>query len=366
MSNHGDFLIPVILTILIGACPAIGQDNCRSSDYDSQIVYEPVNPDATPAAKKLLAYLYSIRGRKTILGLQISVEAEDKYIYSDYMKALTRKSPELLGYDFIGYYKPGNASLFIQEVYKKYLEGYIITLIWQERRPFDNSSLNSTNPLVRRDSIEGSFQEKTSVQEKLLDEQWKELTTPGTKLYDRWLSDIDTIATYLKALQDLGVPVLWLPYHGMNGVQFRRGTGKDGSAKLYEMMYDRYVNYFHLNNLIWVWGPAAAPDVPDDPANEFENYFPGLDYVDVLGANVYHNDYGKSRYTRLLELAKGKVIALTEVIEAPTPEVLDEQPSWTYFMVPGNSVHTHNSPAQIKDLLDDPRIISHQDFLDEK
>jgi len=364
--NGGGLLILLILTIPMGAYPAIGQVDYQPGDYSKQIVYEPVNRDAIPAAKKLLAYLYSIRGRKTILGIQISIDAEDKYIYSDYIKALTRKSPELLGYEFIGNYKPGNVSRFIQEVYGKYIEGYIITLMWQEGRPFGNSSVTSTQVLPYRDSSLETHQEEVGRQEELSDEQWAELTTPGTKSYERWLSDIDSIATYLKALQDLGVPVLWLPYHEINGTQPWWENGKGGSARLYEMMYDRYVDYLHLNNLIWVWGSTASLNLPDNQSYRFEDYFPGLDYVDVVGADDYHNVYGKNRYARLLELARGKVVALTEVGEVPAPEILDEQSNWTYFMVLGNLVHTRNSPEQIKDLLDDPRIISHQDFPGER
>ncbi len=342
----GKFILSVVF-VFIEAYSAMGQVNNLNGSCGVQTVYEPVNHDATPAAKKLLAYLYSIRGRKTVSGLHIFTDADDRYIYSDYVKALTGKSPELLGYDFIDYYNPGYASQLVQEVYKKYLEGHIITLMWHEGRPLDNPP----------------FDWKSSIQGKLSDEQWKELITPGTALYKHWLADIDNIAAYLKALQDLGVPILWRPYHELNGVWFWWGNrkGPDGSEKLYRMMYDRYVNYFHLNNLIWVWGPNSPRDLPNDEAYDYADFFPGLDYVDILATDVYHNDYKQSSYTQLLDLAKGKVIALSEVGEAPSPEILEEQPDWTYFMIWGDFVHTHNSLDQVKDLIDDPRVISHQD-----
>lgn len=324
-----------------------GQVGFPDSNYSNQTVYEPVNPDATPEAKHLLAYLYSIRGRKIVSGIHIFNDSPDQYIYSDYVKVLARKSPELYGYDLVDYYRPGYVSQLIQEVYSKYLAGHIITLMWHEGRPLDDPP----------------FDWKTSIQGKLTDEEWKELVTPGTKLYDRWLSDVDTIAGYLKALEDLRIPVLWRPYDELNGVWFWWGDrkGTDGSAKLYRMMYDRYVNHFHLNNLIWVWGPNAPRNAPDHEAYDFKDFFPGLDYVDVLGADVYHNDYKQSHYEQLLELAKGKVIALTEVGEVPTIPILKSQPDWTYFMIWGDFVHTRNAPDDIRELFECPSVISHED-----
>lgn len=335
------------LTVLGASSYSRCQITSQDSNYSDRTVYEPVNTNATPEAKKLLAYLYSIRGRRIISGIHIFNDSHDKYIYSDYIKALTKKSPELYGYDFIDYYRPAYASQLIQEVYSKYLAGHIITLMWHEGRPLDDPP----------------FDWETSIQGKLTDKEWEDLITPGTRLYDRWLSDVDTIAGYLKALQNLGVPVLWRPYDEMNGVWFWWGNrkGPDGSSKLYRMMFDRYVNHFHLNNLLWVWGPNAPRKVPDHEAYDYEDFFPGLDYVDVLGADVYHNDYKQSHYDRLLELAKGKVIALTEVGEAPTSEILMSQSDWTYFMIWGDFAHTSNNPDNIRELFESRSVISHED-----
>jgi mannan endo-1,4-beta-mannosidase len=124
------------------------------------------------------------------------------------------------------------------------------------------------------------------------------------------------------------------------------------------MMYDRYVNYFHLNNLIWVWGPNSPRDLVNDEAWAYEDYYPGQEYVDVLGADVYHNDYKQSHYDQLIELGKGKVVALTEVGELPTPEILEKQPRWAWFLIWTDFVYTHNTPARVRAIYDDPRVIS--------
>ena len=60
----------------------------------------------------------------------------------------------------------------------------------------------------------------TSVQGKLTDAQWHDLVTPSTEINERWKSQVDVIAFYLKQLRDAHVPVLWRPYHEMNGGWF--------------------------------------------------------------------------------------------------------------------------------------------------
>jgi cellobiose epimerase len=309
--------------------------------------FDPVNTNATPEARKLLEYLYSISGKKIIAGHHNYVGRIDTY--PSRIRELTGKLPEIWGCDVAGYFHKGYMDTLIQASYEKYNEGYIITLMWHVGRPQDDPP----------------FSWKESVQAKMTDKEWEELITPGTKLNSRWISRVDTIAAYLKKLQNLGVPVLWRPYHELNGVWFWWGNrkGQNGSAQLYKMMFDRFVHHHKLNNLIWVWNTNAPRQLMNDEAYAYKDYFPGLEYVDVLAADVYHSDYRLSHHDELAELGQGKVIALGEVGEVPTPEILAHQPLWTWFMVWGNFVDTHNTPQQIRDLYNYPKILTHEDFL---
>jgi len=309
--------------------------------------YDPVNKNATPPARKLLEYLYSVSGKKIIAGHHNYVGRTDTY--PNRVKELTGKLPEIWGCDFAGYFHKGYADTLIQTAYKKYQDGYIVTLMWHVGRPQDDPP----------------FSWKESVQAKMTDKEWEELITPGTELNSRWVSRVDTIAAYLKKLQTLGVPILWRPYHELNGVWFWWGNrkGANGSAKLYRMMFDRFVHYHKLNNLIWVWNTNAPRQLINDEAYAFEDYFPGLEYVDVLAADVYHGDYRQSHHNELATIGQGKVIALGEVGEVPTPEILARQSLWTWFMVWGNFIDTHNTPQQIRDLYSYPKILTHEDFV---
>jgi cellobiose epimerase len=308
--------------------------------------YDPVNKNATPEAKKLLDYLYSIKGRNIIAGHHNAVGKPD--VFPNRVKELTGKTPEIWGCDFINYYRPGNADSLVQEAYQKYKDGYIVTLMWHVGRPQDDPP----------------FKWKESVQGKMTDEEWKELTTPGTPLNSRWLARVDTIAKFLNDLQVLGVPVLWRPYHESNGVWFWWGNkrGENGFPKLYRMMYDRFVNYHKLNNLIWVWNTNAPRQLINDEAYSYNDYFPGMDYVDVFATDVYQHDYRQSHHDDLMRLGRGKIISLGEVGEVPSPEILDHQPMWTWFMIWANFVNNHNTPEQIRDLYNYPNIITHENY----
>lgn len=307
---------------------------------------EPVNRDASPEARELLAYLYEISGDKIISGHHNGGSNMNRW--HNYVEELTGKSPAIWGSDFYHYYEDGVAQNIIDTAIMMHDRGYIVTLMWHTGRPQDDPP----------------FDWATSTQGEMSDAEWKELITPGTALHQKWEERVDTIAGYLKILQDRHIPVLWRPYHEMNGIWFWWGDkkGEYGFASLWKMMFDRFVNYHHLNNLIWVWNTNAPRDRENDEAYAYELYFPGLDYVDVLAADVYHNDYRQVHHDQLLELAEGKVIALGEIGEVPSPEILDQQPMWAWFMIWSRWVQTHNTPGQIKALYDYDRTLSHSDI----
>jgi mannan endo-1,4-beta-mannosidase len=307
--------------------------------------FNPVNKNASPEAQKLLKYLYRIKGKQTLAGQHNYNQSLNQYM--DTVKAITGKYPAVWGTDFILNGTIDRGPEIVREAIKKYREGYIVTLMWHTGRPSDDPP----------------YGWKESVQAELDDVQWKELTTPGTPLNNRWEAQVDKIASYLKQLQDANVPILWRPYHEMNGVWFWWGDkkGPDGYQKLWKMMYDRFVNVHKLNNLLWVWDANGPRDIPFDQAYSYELYYPGPGYVDVLATDVYNSDYEDRDYHELLDLANGKLIALGECGELPKPEILQVQPEFTWFMVWANWIQTANSPRRVKEIYNLPQVITHEE-----
>ena len=62
---------------------------------------------------------------------------------------------------------------------------------------------------------------------------------------------------------------------------------------------------------------------------------------------------------RRQRIGKGKVIALGEIGEVPSPVILTNQPMWTWFMIWYKFVDKANTPEQIKDLYNYPKTLSH-------
>ncbi len=307
--------------------------------------FNPVNENASAGTKKVLNFLYDIKGKYILSGQQNY--NSNLNTFSDSAKAITGKYPAVWGSDFILWGTKDLGPQIVEEAIKKSREGYIVTLMWHEGRPTD----------------EPPYDWKKSIQGKLTDAEWSELITPGTKLNKKWLDQIDVIAGYLKLLKNAGVTVLWRPYHEMNGVWFWWGNkkGENGISKLWKMMYDRFTNYHHLDNLLWVWGANGMRDIPFDEAYDYKDYYPGANYVDILGADVYHADYEQKDYNELLKLANGKPIALTETGELPNPEILSVQPQWTWFMVWTSWLWTDNTREHVRQIYNLPQTLSHDE-----
>ncbi|MGD0338368.1 MAG: glycosyl hydrolase [Bacteroidota bacterium] len=282
----------------------------------------PVTPNPSPEAVKLLQYIYSISGNHTLTGQHCNP------LYGSIRLAgvqkMTKRYPAVFGQDF-GFSEPGTwdginyRQQIVDEAIRRNSEGFIITLMWHAVRPIEEEPVD--------------FQQ--SIMGKLAEQQWQDLITPGTEINERWKSQVDVVAWFLKQLQNAGVPVLWRPYHEMNGDWFWWGKkeGETGYKKLYRMLFDRLVNFHGLNNLIWVFNANELRENVDP----FDKYFPGQDVVDILAIDVYRNGYAQNDYDQLLVLAGDKPIALGEVGAVPTPENLRAQPRWTWFMAWGDA-----------------------------
>lgn len=293
----------------------------------------PVDPEATPEARALLSDIDSISGHATLSGQHNYPNTVSRY--SDRVLDLTGRYPALFGQDFgfsAGEDKDsvlGRAAM-VQEVIRQYRQGSVIALTWHAVRPTEDE------PVTFHDSVQGH----------LTDWEWQQVLTPGTTLHTRWERQVDRIAGYLRELQDAGVPVLFRPYHEMNGNWFWWGgrPGAKGSQELYRQLFDRYVHVHHLHNLVWVWN-VNAPSVNAGPVDQ---YFPGAAFADVVTIDIY-GAFERSYYDSMVALAGShKPVALAEVGTMPTLATLQDQPRWAYFMMWSGSAEDSNTPEQLQ------------------
>jgi len=279
-----------------------------------------VTPNPSSEAVALMDYLLSISGVHTLAGQHCAPLAGDTRLVNVYR--MLNHYPALFGQDF-GFSAPGTwdginfRQRIVDDAIRRHYDGFIITLMWHAVPPTEDE------PVVFEQSI----------QCRLTDVEWEDLITPGTRLHERWKAQVDVIAWFLRQLRDASVPVLWRPYHEMNGGWFWWGKqpGEMGYKRLYRMLFERLVYFHGLNNLIWVYNANEVRENVDP----YADYYPGDDVVDILATDVYRGGFAQTDYDHLLALASDKPIALGEVGAPPKLEILQAQPRWLWFMVWG-------------------------------
>lgn len=337
---------------------------------------DPVSPYSTREAQKLLSFLHEISGYYTLSGMHNYIQTGSKY--TDTIKKISGKTPLVWGSDFSFCYKgdhpgrfqhcgplnltpPGDSVEFtgldaetarikmIQKAIEMHRKGHIITLMWHCCFPDQGDCCQGENIWAMENRPDP--------------ETWDRMLTVGTELNTLWKKQLDKIAVHLKVLQEAGVPVLWRPYHEMNGVWFWwcDHPGDDGFKRLWISMFKYFTEEHKLRNLIWVWNTNAPRDIPGDEAFDYELFYPGDQYVDVLAADVYRRDYKQSHHDDLKNLSD-KPIALGEVGELPDHEILMNQPGWIWFMPWGYHSLKWNNPEEIFSLYNLDKVISLEDI----
>jgi mannan endo-1,4-beta-mannosidase len=339
-------LLVIACAPLLAALPSVFADGPKAT---------PVTPNASPEAAALLQLLYDVSGKYTLTGQHNFPNVKGRN--SEFAAKYTGKVPVIWGTDW-GHAKAGDSDSYlarpdiVQEAIRQHKMGSLVAICWHAVPP------TADEPITFRQLPGSDPKMLKSVQGKLLDDQFKDVLTPGTALYAKWCSQVDEIAVFLKQLQDARVPVLWRPYHEMNGDWFWWGgrTGQYSTIALYRQIFDRLVNFHHLNNLVWVW----SMDRPSRPGMEHAKFFPGTEFVDVLALDVYGADFNQAYYDSLVSLSQGKPLALAEVGNPPAPDVLAKQPRWTYYMTWAGMVR-NTSKKDYAALMADPRVLGVND-----
>lgn len=219
-----------------------------------------------------------------------------------YLTTMTGRMPAIRGLDFIDNDFLG----VVQRSIDWWARGGIVTICWHTGPDF-----SSGYPASKDNDID-----------------WETCFTPGTKAHDALIAGMDRAVPYLRRLERAGVPVLWRPFHELDGGWFWWGRGgTDNFIRLWRMMHDRYTNLHGLTNLIWVLGFSGEP-------GDYAPWYPGDDVVDVLGADTYTPGAAGDLYARCKALApEGMPLAFHECGTIPTRAQLEEANApWAWFM----------------------------------
>lgn len=277
------------------------------------------NPNASKEAYELLEYLHKTAGNGIITGQHTQTNPMEEITY---IKETSGKIPKLQGFEILAYSPNINyddaSEPCLTEVYEN--RGTIDTAInWaKETNGIVTLSFHWFSPIGGRDK--SFYAEHT-------DFDPRQVLIEGTPEREAFYKDMDAIAKELQRFESENIPVLWRPFHEADGTWFWWGRhGIEVARALYKLMYDYYTNHYHINNLLWVWNGVAK-----------EGY-PGDDYVDVISADIYLQEYKPTDYreeylTLVKNTSNKKVAALAEVGYMPDIHMLEESKTpWAYYM----------------------------------
>ena len=327
-----------------------------------------VTPNPQPATIEVYEFLKDNFGKKTISGvmtldlldgnntLPLASQSEVSYINSK----SNGKTPALVGFDFMhstgknstNSWQMTYTSAALEMAEELWNAGGIPTFSWHWRDPNQNGDDFYTNNT--------SF----DLTNAFTNSSYTEWNTNSTE-YKNMIKDIDIIAGYLKQLQCAGVSILWRPIHEASGKWFWWGAkGAEPYKQLYKLMFDRLVNYHHLNNLIWVWNSDGTD----------ADWYPGDAYVDVVGRDFYYGENATYNHSSLVtdfeslaKLTNGKkLVTLAENGAVPYPENMDNDDAmWSWFMPWYGEYVTdskHNTTSDWSTIMNDSRVITLSDM----
>jgi hypothetical protein len=258
------------------------------------------NLKASKEAAALYAYLNEMSGKKILSGQMSSSWGVNEI---DYIKEVTGKLPAINGFDFITNKDNQEEVNGAREWWKS---GGIPTIMWHMGAPGKGEGYQNSKETI---DIDRCLQK-------------------GTKEYEVFWSELKKKGDLLEQLQKAHVPVLWRPFHELNGNWFWWSKqGPDKFKKLWIAMYDYYTKNRKLNNLIWVLCYTAKPDA---------SWYPGDAYVDIAGPDTYGvgDSPQLSMYQEVKKIVKkGIPIAYHECGTPPDPDkCIQEGAMWSWWM----------------------------------
>jgi mannan endo-1,4-beta-mannosidase len=287
------------------------------------------NASATQAAKNVYSYLIEQNGKKVLSGAMANVNNNNEF--ADWIYNITGKYPALTCYDFIHFHNSGENWIDYNDItpaITQWQNNGLVAYMWHWLVPSSEADYNAKN--YSNYSYNNSFDVEAAL-------------TEGTWQNECINADIAQVAGYLKLLQDAGIPVIWRPLHEAagdytNGSWFWWGSkGVDATKKLWIYLHDKLTNEYGLNNLIWVWTAQTSDNGELATYSKVKAAYPGNDYVDIIGADIYANDDDSQLaiYQRLQQLSGGtKLVTISEtgLVQSPEKSIADGA-GWSYFMI---------------------------------
>jgi len=279
------------------------------------------NPNATPEARALLDYLVEISGKKVLSGQESMFSdgtfpsSRDKYVHDK-----TAKYPAIYTTDFgdVNTSNLGDRKKVVANMIAYSKKGSIIACQYHMIQPdlADGAGFSAMN-------IKGSTYTKIA-----------DILKEGSELNKVFNSRLDELAGYFNQLEENHVAVMYRPFHEMNG-DFFWWSYQDKFKELWIYTWKYLTETKKCNNLLWVFGVNHYGNSPATSKTSPSYYYPGHEYVDILGCDVYTeygHSYEKRIHDELRTLGGGKPIGISENGTMPDiTKIRQDQPYWAFW-----------------------------------
>ena len=259
------------------------------------------NPNSNETTKNIYSYLCSLSGESVLTAQQESTWMGSPEYEMDYIFDASGKYPAMRGLDYMNDDFDG----VNERAAGWWSKGGLVTICWHTGSDFSGAWNEAMNDEIT---------------------DWDAVLTDGTPENEQILNGMDKAAKALLELQNEGVTVIWRPFHEFDGGWFWWGKGgAENFVKLWRLMYDRYTNYWKLDNLIWVLGYSHN-------GKDYSDWYPGDDYCDILGADSYDGGAQPKLYRKVNAVNKSdKPLCFHECGANPTEQELLKT-KWIWFM----------------------------------
>jgi mannan endo-1,4-beta-mannosidase len=321
-------IVVASMAVNLSACTPIARQGAMPVAAEIR----PIDAKATAETRNLFFNMKQLASRGVMFGHQNTLAygyswrdaGETAPIRSD-IHDVVGDYPAVYGWDLmdvVGKSRPGEISGIGTDRMRHYVQSA------HARGGINTFSWHMGNPVTQTDSWD-----KTHALEHII---------PGGRLHSNYVMQLDEVAAFFNSLKDKDgqpIPIWFRPFHEHTGNWFWWGKGNTTAAE-YKILWKFTVDYLQakgVHNVLY----AYSTDVFDSEKTYFE-FYPGDDYVDMLGFDDYHSvkstataNVLQNRLAMVSRWAseRGKLAALTET----GVEAIPQSTWWTDVLLPALS-----------------------------
>lgn len=254
---------------------------------------------ATKETKALYRNLHKLAEQHILFGHQHATEYGHGWVGTDYtrsdVQSVTGSHPAVIGVDFSGLSGRPDAMIaktkeeLIKNIEATYNRGGVTTAAWHFINPVSPGGFywvdTVSKPAVKYIIPGGSFNEA----------------------YKKILNNIAAVAKRVKGKDGKTVPVIFRPFHELDGDWFWWGKShctKEEFKSLWQFTIAYLRDSLQVHNFIY----AFSPDCTFNSTEEYTDRYPGNEWVDIVGFDDYA-DFGRDgKYDLAAGLKKLKIV----------------------------------------------------------